>query len=96
MAKLSERYEAMVVFSVKNGEENVKALAEKFGDMIAKGATDVEVNEWGKRKLAYAINYEAEGYYVIWNFTATPDFPAEFERVLNITDGVLRFLVTVA
>lgn len=96
MAKLSERYEAMVVFSVKNGEEAVKALQEKFGEMIAKGATDVEVTEWGKRKLAYAINYETEGYYVIWNFTATPDFPAEFERVLNITDGVLRFLVTVA
>lgn len=96
MAKLSERYEAMLVFSVKNGEEAATALKEKFGDMIAQGATEVEVNEWGKRKLAYAINYEAEGYYVIWNFTCTPEFPAELERVLGITDGVLRFLVTKA
>lgn len=96
MAKLSERYEAMLVFSVKNGEEAATALKEKFGDMIAQGATEVEVNEWGKRKLAYAINYEAEGYYVIWNFTSAPEFPAELERVLGITDGVLRFLVTKA
>lgn len=96
MAKLNERYEAMVVFSVKDGEEAVKALEEKFAGMIAASAADVEVNEWGKRKLAYAINYETEGFYVVWNFTAAPDFPAELERVLNITDGVLRFLVTVA
>ena len=53
------------------------------------------MNEWGKRKLAYPINDEPDGYYALYSFTATPDFPAELERVLNITDGVLRFLVTV-
>jgi small subunit ribosomal protein S6 len=52
------------------------------------------MNNWGKRKLAYAINYETEGTYVLWTFTAKPEFPAEFERVLKITDGVIRFLVT--
>ncbi len=96
MAKLSEKYEAMLVFSVKNGEEAAKALEEKFGEMITAAGSDVTVDEWGKRKLAYAINYETEGFYVVWNFSAAPDFPAELERVLNITDGVLRFLVTVA
>ena len=95
MAKINETYEAMVVFSSKAGEEAVAALTTKFDEMIKANATDVEMNDWGKRKLAYAINYETEGNYVLWNFTATPDFPAEFERVLGITDGVLRFLVTV-
>ena len=63
--------------------------------MIQANATDVEMNDWGKRKLAYAINYETEGNYVLWNFTSEPSFPAELERVLKITDGVLRFLITV-
>ncbi|MBQ8926691.1 MAG: 30S ribosomal protein S6 [Oscillospiraceae bacterium] len=95
MAKLSETYEAMVVFSLKKEEEEIKALVEKFKALIEKNGTlTEEVNEWGKRKLAYAINYETEGYYVLYTFTAKPEFPAELNRVLNITDGVLRALVT--
>ena len=74
----------------------VKELVEKFKSKIEAAATLDEVNEWGKRKLAYPINDEPDGYYALYSFTATPDFPAELERVLNITDGVLRFLVTVA
>ncbi|MBQ8177477.1 MAG: 30S ribosomal protein S6, partial [Oscillospiraceae bacterium] len=53
------------------------------------------VNEWGKRKLAYEINYEAEGYYVLYTFTSKPDFPAELDRVFKITDGVMRSMTTV-
>ncbi|MGN1113503.1 MAG: 30S ribosomal protein S6 [Oscillospiraceae bacterium] len=95
MAKINENYEAMVVFSTKNNdEEAIKALTEKFTALISSNAENVEVNDWGKRKLAYPINYENEGYYVLWDFTAKPDFPAELERVLGITDGVIRFLVT--
>ncbi len=95
MAKLNETYEAMVVYSLKNGEEAAKALVEKFKNLIEKNGTlTEEVNEWGKRKLAYPINYEADGYYVLYTFTSAPDFPAEFGRVLNITDGVLRSMVT--
>ncbi len=95
MAKLNETYEAMVVYSLKNGEEGVSALTEKFKNLIEKNGTlTEEVTEWGKRKLAYPINYEADGYYVIYTFTSKPDFPAELGRVMNITDGVLRFLVT--
>ncbi|MFT3952234.1 MAG: 30S ribosomal protein S6 [Oscillospiraceae bacterium] len=95
MAKVTENYEAMVVFSTKSGEDGIKALTAKFNEMIESIATVESMNEWGKRKLAYDINYETEGYYVLWNFTSKPDFPAELERVLKITDGVLRFLVTV-
>lgn len=95
MAKLSAKYEAMVVFSIKEGEDNVKALVEKFKALIEKNGTLEEVNEWGKRKLAYEINYETEAYYVLYTFESKPDFPAELERVMNITDGVLRSMVTV-
>ena len=66
-----------------------------FREKIASAATLDEVNEWGKRKLAYPINDEPDGYYTLYTFTSTPDVPAEVERVLNITDGVLRSLVTV-
>lgn len=96
MAKVSAKYEVMVVYSLKNGEESMKALIEKFKNRIERHAEAVEVNEdWGKRKLAYPINDEAEGYYVIYTFTSAPDYPAELSRRLNITDGVLRSLVTV-
>ena len=96
MAKVSEKYEVMVVFSLKNGEEQVKALIEKFRASIERHAGAVEVNEdWGKRKLAYPINDEAEGYYVIYTFESEPEYPAELSRRLNIADGVLRSLVTV-
>ena len=95
MAKLSESYEAMVVFSLKKDEDALKALTEKFKNLIEKNGTlTEEVDEWGKRKLAYPINYETEGYYVLYSFTSAPDFPAELNRKLNITDGVLRALVT--
>lgn len=88
------KYEAMVVFSVKNGEENAQALEEKFKALIEKHGALESVDEWGRRKLAYAINYEEDGFYVLYNFTSDPEFPAELERVLKITDGVLRWLVT--
>lgn len=95
MAKLNENYEALVVFSLKKDEDTIKALTEKFKNLIEKnGSLTGEVDEWGKRKLAYAINYETEGYYVLYSFTSKPEFPAELNRVLNITDGVLRALVT--
>ena len=93
MAKLGEKYEAMVVFSVKNGEEQVQSLVTKFTDLIKANGELVNVDEWGKRKLAYPINYESDGYYVVYTFSSKTDFPAEFERIINITDGVLRSLV---
>ncbi|MCH5199389.1 MAG: 30S ribosomal protein S6 [Oscillospiraceae bacterium] len=96
MAKLGEKYEAMVVFSVKNGEEQVQSLVTKFTDLIKANGELVNVDEWGKRKLAYPINYENDGYYVVYTFSSKTDFPAEFERIINITDGVLRSLVLIS
>ena len=95
MAKLKATYETMAVFSLKNGEDGVKALTEKFKALIEANGTMESVNEWGKRKLAYDINYESEGYYVLYTFESKPDFPAELDRVFKITDGVMRSLTTV-
>ena len=95
MAKLGEKYEAMVVFSVKNGEEQVQNLVAKFTDLIKANGELINVDEWGKRKLAYPINYESDGYYVVYTFTGKTDFHAEFERIVSITDGVLRSMVVI-
>ena len=96
MAKITEKYEAIIVFSLKKDEEQIKALTAKFADLIKENGTLGEIDEWGKKKLAYEINYETEGYYVLYNFESKPDFPAELERVINITDGVLRSIVVLA
>lgn len=95
MAKISANYETMVVLNTKIGEDAIKALVQKFKSLIEENGTIAEVNEWGKRKLAYLIDDETEGYYVLYTFESKPDFPAELDRVLKITDGVLRSLITV-
>ena len=86
-------YEIVMVYSLSKGEEAVASLQKKFTDLIAKNGTLGEVEEWGKKKLAYAINYETDGYYVLINFSSEESFPAELDRVINITDGVLRSLI---
>lgn len=93
MAKLEQNYESIVILSTKLGEEGIKALVAKFTDMISAAAKMESVDEWGKRRLAYAINYETEGYYVMFTFNSAPDFPAELDRVYKITDGVVRSLI---
>lgn len=94
MAQLTGNYETVAVFSVKNGEETENALIEKFKSLIEANGTITNVEDWGKKKLAYEINYEGEGHYWFAEFTSKPDFPAELTRIYGITDGVLRSIVT--
>lgn len=93
MSNVKAAYETVVVFSLKNGEESVSALVQKFKELIEKNAVLDSVDEWGKRKLAYLINKESEGYYVLFNFTSEAEFPAELDRIYKITDGILRSLI---
>ena len=95
MAKKSASYELMVVISLSKGEEAVQNIWTKIKSLIEKNAELGEVDEWGKRKLAYPINYETDAYYIVAGFTSAPEFPAELDRVMNITDGVLRSMITV-
>ena len=85
-------YETLFTISGNLTEEDYKALCEKFVTLINENASDVTVNEWGKRRLAYPINYITEGYYVLVNFKSEPTFPLELERVLGITEGVIRYM----
>ena len=93
MAEIMNRYETIFVLDSSLEEEKINALQEKFTALIA-GAGEVEsVDVWGKRRLAYPINYKTEGYYVLVNFKANAEFPRQLERVYGITDGVLRTIV---
>lgn len=92
MEKNNNNYETVIVVSVENSEEEIKAIVEKFKTLIEDNATINNIDEWGKRTLAYEINKEQVGYYILFDFTSGADFPAELERILNITDGILRHL----
>lgn len=94
MAKTTEKYELMYIINPNLSEEETAAVVEKFKALVEQNATLEEMEEMGKRKLAYEINYISEGYYVLVKFTSGPDFPAELDRVLGITDGILRSLIT--
>lgn len=86
-------YETIFIVNNSLGEEAVKALVEKFTSLIAANGAIETVNEWGVRRLAYPIEDYTEGYYVLVKFTSAHDFPAELDRVYNITDGILRSLI---
>ncbi len=90
---MTNKYEVALILSVANGDEALNALKEKFNDLIAKNGTVENVDEWGKRRLAYPINDEAEGFYIFTTFTSEPSLPAELERIAGITEGVLRIMV---
>ena len=94
MAKTTEKYELMYIINPNLSEEETAAVVEKFKALVEQNGTLEEMEEMGKRKLAYEINYISEGYYVLVKFTSGPDFPAELDRVLGITDGILRSLNT--
>ena len=86
MAKISDNYEVVYILDPTLGEEAIAATVEKFKALA-------EVEEWGKRKLAYAIDYKTEGYYVLMSFTSDAAFPKELDRVLGITSGVMRSMI---
>ncbi len=92
MAKVSQQYETTMILNTKKGEDGINALIEKFKTLISENGTIDNVDDWGKRRLAYEIEDEQEGYYVMITFTSKPEFPAGLDRVYNITDGVLRSL----
>ncbi len=87
-------YETLFAVNGTFSEEEYKAVEEKFVNLINENAEDVTVNEWGKRRFAYPINYVTEGYYVLVSFKSESGFPLELERVFGITEGVLRFITT--
>ena len=93
MDKKMQAYETIFVTDVTKGEETVKAVIEKFTSLIAANGEITQVCEWGKRRLAYPINYKTEGNYTLVYFTAPTDFASELERLYNINENILRSIV---
>ena len=87
MEEIKNAYETVFILSSKLDEQATAALVTKFN------CTVDCVDEWGKRRLAYEINKETDGYYVLINFTSVPAFTAELDRIYKITDGVIRSLI---
>ena len=88
------KYEAMYVITPELEDEAVKGIIEKYTGIITANGGEIEkVDEWGRRRLAYPINYNNEGYYVLTTFAAASELPRELERNLNNDEGILRFLV---
>ncbi|MCL2547186.1 MAG: 30S ribosomal protein S6 [Oscillospiraceae bacterium] len=93
MAQIEAKYESIFILDPTLGEETTQELVNKFKSLAEANATLVNVDEWGKRRMAYPINDHPEGYYTLMTFTSKPDFPAELNRIYKITDGVMRYLV---
>ena len=93
MAKATEKYEVMYIINPNFTEEQTAAVVEKFKALVEANGTLDELEEMVKRKLAYEINYISEGYYVLMSFTSGPEFPKELDRILGITEGVMRSMI---
>ncbi len=88
------KYELVYVIDAAIEEEARKAVIDRFNGMIETLGGKVEkVDEWGKRHLAYPINYKTEGYYLLVNFEANADVPKEIERNMQINESVIRYLI---
>ena len=89
------RYEMIYIIDTGLEETARKELIEKVSALITANGGEIEkVDEtWGKRRLAYAIDYKTEGWYVLVNFKASAELPRELERNLQINENVLRYLV---
>ena len=87
---MTTKYEAVMVFTLKNGEEAATALQEKFEQLIAANGTLESVDAWGKRRLAYQINGLDDGFYLVAHFSCTPETCAELDRQMKLNENVVR------
>ena len=90
---MARKYESVYILNPAIGEEAINATTEKIQALVESSSTIEKVDVWGRRRLAYEINDQKEGYYVLITFSAEAEFPKELERVLKITDGVMRYMV---
>ena len=93
MAKINANYEAVYILKPDLTEEQIAAQVERFKSVVEANGTVSEVNEWGKRRLAYPIQDLMEGYYVLMTFTAAAAVPAELDRIFRISDSVMRSMI---
>ena len=90
---MQNNYETIMIINSNLEESTIRATVEKFESLINANGKVESTEEWGKKKLAYPIKKQAEGYYVLVNFTSNPEFIDELDRVYNITDEVIKHIV---
>ena len=87
-------YEVLYIIKTEVADEAKEALIERFQSLVTEnGGTVEKVDKWGMKKFAYPIDYKTEGYYVLMNFSAPATLPKEMERLMGITDDVVRCMV---
>ena len=87
------KYESIIIINPNLTEEAIKALEDKFTGLINENGKVESVENMGKKKLAYEVKKNKEGFYMLFNFEAKPDSIAELERNYRITDEILKFIV---
>ena len=87
------KYESVVIINPGVEENGMKDLIQKFSNLINSDGKVENVNELGKKRLAYEIAKQKEGYYIVIDFEANPSLIAELERIYRITDNVMKFIV---
>jgi small subunit ribosomal protein S6 len=87
------KYEVMYILRPELEQEAVQSVVEKFQGIISNGGEITKHDLMGKRRLAYEIQKNRDGIYVLTHFNATPDVVKELDRVLKISDEVIRFLI---
>lgn len=91
--KMTNSYETIFIIDASLEEDQIAAVKEKFTSLIAANGTVSNVDDWGKRRLAYEINDKTEGYYVLVDFESDGEFPKELDRQYRITDGIVRTII---
>jgi small subunit ribosomal protein S6 len=88
------KYEVLYIL-VNEIEDDAKTqLVDKFSSAVTNlGGTVDKIDKWGTKRFAYPINFKNDGYYVLMTFTANPEVSKELERLLRITDNVVRHMV---
>ena len=87
------KYELVLIFKPELSEEDRNTVFSRIQQVIDENGKLAEVHDWGKRKLAYEINYIKEGYYYIVNFDLDPQFVKEIERRCRLFDQIIRYMV---
>ncbi|HEY8499721.1 MAG TPA: 30S ribosomal protein S6 [Clostridia bacterium] len=87
------KYESIFVLNALLEDERIQEIIQTVKNLVESSAQLEKVDEWGKKRLAYEVENQKEGYYVLLHFSAEPEFPAELERIYKITEGILKYLI---
>lgn len=93
MEKKTNLYETLYIIDPRMSEDDTKAMVERFAALISENGEIVKVDEWGRRRLAYPIDDQTEGYFMVVEFRSAPEFPAELARIFGITEGIFRNVI---